>query len=227
VKDGKIRIDLHIHSCYSEDGKGTPREIIKRLRKLGLDGACITDHNTVKGSLEALKEKIDDFVIVPGVEISTLEGHILAIGVKEDIPRDMHVDETVDLILDASGVPVVPHLFRMMSGIKRKNLDLIVNKIGAIEVFNSCSLPKTNVKVAKVAKELDLGGTGGSDAHDPEYAGYGYTIIDNSDYSIDSVLSEIEKRKTWGEGRTLPLEVRRKRMILSIKQFFQRGFKRI
>ena len=227
MKDGKIRIDLHIHSCYSEDGKGTPREIIKRLRKLGLDGACITDHNTVKGSLEALKEKIDDFVIVPGVEISTLEGHILAIGVKEDIPRDMHVDETVDLILDASGVPVVPHLFRMMSGIKRKNLDLIVNKIGAIEVFNSCSLPKTNVKVAKVAKELDLGGTGGSDAHDPEYAGYGYTIIDNSDYSIDSVLSEIEKRKTWGEGRTLPLEVRRKRMILSIKQFFQRGFKRI
>ncbi|HEB37681.1 MAG TPA: PHP domain-containing protein [Thermoplasmatales archaeon] len=222
-----MRIDLHIHSCYSEDGKGTPREIIKRLRKLGLDGACITDHNTVKGSLEALKEKIDDFVIVPGVEISTLEGHILAIGVKEDIPRDMHVDETVDLILDASGVPVVPHLFRMMSGIKRKNLDLIVNKIGAIEVFNSCSLPKTNVKVAKVAKELDLGGTGGSDAHDPEYAGYGYTIIDNSDYSIDSVLSEIEKRKTWGEGRTLPLEVRRKRMILSIKQFFQRGFKRI
>lgn len=227
MKDGKIRIDLHIHSCYSEDAKGTPREIIKRLKKLGLDGACITDHNTVKGSLEALKEKIDDFIIIPGVEISTLEGHILAIGVKEDIPRDRHVDETVDLILDAGGVPVVPHLFRKMSGIKRKNLELIVDKIDAIEVFNSCSLPKTNIKVAKVAKELDLGGTGGSDAHDPEFVGYGYTVIDSSDCSIDSILSEIEKRKTWGEGRTLPLEVRKKRVILSIKQFFQRGFKRI
>ena len=227
MKDGKIRIDLHIHSCYSEDAKGTPREIIKRLKKLGLDGACITDHNTVKGSLEALKEKINDFIIIPGVEISTLEGHILAIGVKEDIPRDRHIDETVDLILDAGGVPVVPHLFRKMSGIKRKNLELIVDKIDAIEVFNSCSLPKTNIKVAKVAKELDLGGTGGSDAHDPEFAGYGYTVIDSSDCSIDSILSEIEKRKTWGEGRTLPLEVRKKRVILSIKQFFQRGFKRI
>lgn len=227
MKDGKIRIDLHIHSCYSEDAKGTPREIIKRLKKLGLDGACITDHNTVKGSLEALKEKINDFIIIPGVEISTLEGHILAIGVKEDIPRDRHVDETVDLILDAGGVPVVPHLFRKMSGIKRKNLELIVDKIDAIEVFNSCSLPKTNIKVARVAKELDLGGTGGSDAHDPEFVGYGYTVIDSSDCSIDSILSEIEKRKTWGEGRTLPLKVRKKRVILSIKQFFQRGFKRI
>lgn len=227
MKDGKIIIDLHIHSCYSEDAKGTPKEIIKRLKKLGLDGACITDHNTLRGSLEALKERSDDFIIIPGVEISTLEGHILAIGVKEDIPRDRHVDETVDLILDAGGIPVVPHLFRMMSGIKRRNLESIVDRINAIEVFNSCSLSKTNIKVAKVARELNLGGTGGSDAHDPEFAGYGYTIIDSTDYNVDSILSEIERGRTWGDGKTLPLEIRKKRVLLSIKQFFERGFRKI
>ncbi|HDO19513.1 MAG TPA: PHP domain-containing protein [Thermoplasmatales archaeon] len=222
-----LKIDLHIHSCYSEDATGTPKEIIKVLKKKGLNGACITDHNTVKGSLEALKEKVEDFVIIPGVEISTLEGHILAIGVKDDIPRDKSVEETVDMILDAGGVPVVPHLFRKMSGIKRKNLELIIDKINAIEVFNGCSLPKTNIRVSKIAREFNLGGTGGSDAHQLEYVGYGYTIIDNNDYDVDTILTEIEKRRTWGEGKTLPLEIRKKRVILSIKQFFQRGFKRI
>lgn len=187
----------------------------------------ITDHNTIKGSLAALKVKPKDFIVVPGVEISTLEGHILALGVKEDIPRGLTVVETVEIILDAGGVPVVPHLFRKMSGIKGRNLQLIKNTVSAIEVFNGCSLPKTNIKVSKIAQQLRLGGTGGSDTHDPFYAGYGYTTIDVSDINVDSLIGEIEKKRTWGEGTTIPLQGRKERMLKSIKQFFQRGFKRI
>lgn len=226
-KKNCLKIDLHIHSCYSEDANGTPKEIIKILQRKGLDGLSITDHNTIKGSLAALKVKPKDFIVIPGVEISTLEGHILALGVKEDIPRDLTAVETVEIILDAGGVPVVPHLFRRMSGIKEKNLQLIKNMVSAIEVFNGCSLPKTNIKVSKIAQQLRLGGTGGSDAHDPHYAGYGYTTIDVSDINVDSLIGEIEKRRTWGEGTTIPLQVRKERMLKSIKQFFQRGFKRI
>ncbi|MEE8596763.1 MAG: PHP domain-containing protein, partial [bacterium] len=125
------------------------------------------------------------------------------------------------------GLPVAPHLFRNMSGIKKEKLRNIQTKISAIEVFNSCSLPQTNLKTAKIAKEYGLGGTGGSDAHDPIYAGYAYTTVDNTDINIDSILSEINKKKTWGEGITMPLEYRQDRMMKSIKQFFQRGFRRI
>ncbi len=106
-------------------------------------------------------------------------------------------------------------------------MKIIHNKIPAIEVFNGCSLPKTNIKTARVAKQYKLGGTGGSDAHDPLYAGYGYTIIDTNDTNIDSIISYIEKKNTWGEGSTIPIQIRRDRMIKSIRQFFQRGFKRI
>ncbi|HID24977.1 MAG TPA: PHP domain-containing protein [Thermoplasmata archaeon] len=226
-KKNCLKLDLHIHSCYSEDANGTPKEIIKTLQKRGLHGMSITDHNTIKGSLAALKVKPKDFIVVPGVEISTLEGHILALGVKEDIPRGLTVVETVEIILDAGGVPVVPHLFRKMSGIKGRNLQLIKNTVSAIEVFNGCSLPKTNIKVSKIAQQLRLGGTGGSDTHDPFYAGYGYTTIDVSDINVDSLIGEIEKKRTWGEGTTIPLQGRKERMLKSIKQFFQRGFKRI
>lgn len=222
-----LKLDLHIHSKYSDDGKGSPEEIIKVVKKKGLNGLAITDHNTVKGGLEGLKHSSEDFLVIPGVEISTSDGHILALNVKENIPKGLTASETVDKILDLNGIPIVPHLFRNMSGIKENKLKLLKEKINAIEIFNSCSLPQSNLKTAKVAKKYNLGGTGGSDSHIPKYAGEAYTLVDTTDLSLDSIISFIEKRKTWAEGNTLPLSYRQERMTRSIKQFFQRGFKRI
>jgi len=222
-----IKLDLHIHSQYSEDAIGSPKNIIKSLKKKGLQGMAITDHNTVEGGLKAVKIAPKDFIVIPGIEISTADGHMLALNVEKNIARNLSIQETVEKILDQGGTPIVPHLFRNMSGIKKEKLKTIHQKINTIEVFNACSMPKTNLKIAKIAKEFNLGGTGGSDSHDPAYAGYAYTVVDTADMNADAVLSEINKKKTWGEGITMPLEYRRDRMLKSIRQFFQRGFKRI
>ena len=222
-----LKLDLHLHSEYSGDGMGSPEEIIKILKKKGLDGMAITDHNNIEGSLKALKIAPKDFIVIPGVEISTSDGHIIALNVRENIQRELSVEETVEKILDLGGITIVPHLYRNMSGINKDNLMKIKSKISVIEVFNSCSVPLTNLKIAKLAKELNLGGTGGSDSHDPKYVGWGYTTIYTTDLNVDSILTEIKKHKTWGEGETLPLSYRRDRMLYSIKQYFQRGFKRI
>jgi hypothetical protein len=222
-----LKLDLHLHSCYSNDAIGSPEELIKLLRKRGLAGMALTDHNTIEGNVQALKSAPKDFIVVPGVEVSTKDGHVLALNVTENIPQGLSVEETVERIIDAGGVPVVPHLFRLLSGIKEEKLRVIHSKISAIEVFNGCSVPSTNLKTAKVAHAFYLGGTGGSDSHDPQYAGYAYTVVDSTDPRIDTVLSEILKKKTWGEGVTMPLAYRRDRMVLSIKQYVQRGFRRI
>ena len=222
-----LNLDLHIHSQYSEDATGSPKEIIKILQKKGLNGMAITDHNTIKGSIKALKDAPKDFIVITGAEISTNNGHILALSIKEDIPKKLTVEETVDRIIELGGIPIVPHLFRSMSGIKEGKLKQIKNKIPALEVFNGCSVPQSNLKVAKIAKKYGLGGTGGSDSHIPSFAGNGYTTMDTTNTSIDSIIAEIEKKKTWGEGTTLNLSYRRDRMIKSVNQFFQRGFKRI
>jgi len=222
-----IKLDLHIHSQYSGDGTGTPKEIIRILQKKGLHGMAITDHNNVKGSLKAIEVAPKDFIVIPGQEISTHDGHMVALGVKNNIERDLSIEETVEKIIDLGGIPVVVHLFRNMSGIKKNNFKKIHKKLNTIEVFNSCSVQKSNLKSAKIAKDFNLGGTGGSDSHIPEYTGCGYTTVDTNDYTVDSVLSQINRRKTWGEGETLPLYYRRDRMIKSVEQFFQRGFKRI
>lgn len=222
-----LKLDLHIHSQYSEDGNGSPKEIIKILKKKGLNGMAITDHNNIEGGLNALKVAPKDFIVIPGVEISTQDGHILALNIKENIQKGLTVEETIDKINDIGGLPIVPHLYRNMSGIKKNKFENIYKKISAIEVFNSCSVPQTNLKTAQLAKEFNLGGTGGSDSHEPEFAGEGYTMIDSNDLELDSIISEINNKKTWGEGKALPLDYRNDRMIKSIKQFFERGLKRI
>jgi predicted metal-dependent phosphoesterase TrpH len=222
-----LKLDLHIHSQYSEDGIGSPKEIIKILQKRGLHGMAITDHNNIEGGLQAKKVAPKDFIVIPGVEISTNKGHIIALDIKEDIKKNLSVEETIEKIIDIGGIPTVPHVFRTMSGIKADLLKEIHKKISVLEVFNSCSDPKTNLKTIKIAKNFNLGGIGGSDSHIPEHVGYGYTTVDSTDYNIDSILSEINKKKTWGEGNVLPLDYRTQRMIKSIKQYFIRGFRRI
>lgn len=222
-----LKLDLHLHSQYSEDGAGTPKEIIKSLQRKGLQGMAVTDHNTVKGGLHAVKISPKGFIVIPGIEISSKDGHIIGLNVKEDITKGLPAQETVEHIISLGGIPIIPHLFRNMSGIKRKKLQEVYPKLTAIEVFNACSLLQTNMKTAKVAQQLHLGGTGGSDSHDPQYVGYAYTTVNTTDTHVDSILSEIEQKNTWGEGDIMPLEYRQGRMVLSIKQFFQRGLRRI
>jgi len=222
-----LKLDLHIHSEYSEDGTGSVKEIIKSVQRKGLNGLAITDHNTIKGGLSAIKEAPKDFVVIPGIEISTNDGHVIALNVKEDIKRGLSVEETIDLINDKGGITIIPHLYRSMSGIKEEKLKNNLSKISAIEVFNSCSVSKTNYKISKLAKKLKIGGTGGTDSHIPKYCGLAYTTVDTTDKSIDTIISEIQNKKTWGEGENLPISYRRNRMTKSIRQFFERGLKRI
>jgi predicted metal-dependent phosphoesterase TrpH len=222
-----LKLDLHLHSCFSDDAIGSPLDFVKSLRKQKLSGMALTDHNTIQGYQQVRDYVAKDFVIIPGIEISTADGHLLAFNIMHDIPPGRSIEETVDQVIDGGGVPIVPHLFRLLSGIKKEKLKEIQTKVPAIEVFNGCSVPSTNLKTAKIAHEFYFGGTGGSDSHDPSFAGYAYTVIDSTDLNIDTIVSEIQNKKTWGMGVTMPLSYRRDRMLLSVRQYMQRGFKRI
>ncbi len=68
------------------------------------------------------QEVPNDFLVIPSVEISTADGHLLAINVTETIQAGLSVEETVERIIDAGGEPIVPHLFRLLSGIKKEKL---------------------------------------------------------------------------------------------------------
>ena len=104
------RFDFHVHSTCSKhnvwgiDGINTPQEIVDMAIQLGLDGLAITDHNTIKGSQKAIqyvKEKSLPVLIIPGAEVRSLAGDILALGINENVPQKLSILETVDAIKDA------------------------------------------------------------------------------------------------------------------------------
>src|SRR5512137_1739977 len=113
-----MKLDLHIHSTYSRDGTALPKEIVSRCKALGLDGLAITDHNAIRGSLEAVElAKMEGLFVVRGVEVSTADGHVLAYGVSELVPKGLSIQDTIDRIHSAGGIAVAAHPVRFPSGI--------------------------------------------------------------------------------------------------------------
>jgi len=153
---------------------------------------AITDHNTTKGAF--IKDTVPDFIIIPGIEISTDRGHLLGIGIQDQI-SSKNVREAIDKIHDSGGVTAIPHPGRLFSGAIHQYDDLNIN---AIEAINGRSFPAQNKKAAFIANELDLATIGGSDAHFLWEAGSAFTLAEAQ--TIDDLIAAIIKKETVGGG---------------------------
>jgi predicted metal-dependent phosphoesterase TrpH len=164
-------VDLHSHTLWSKDCL-TPFETIIRLcERRGIDRIAITDHNTADGAL-AMQKLAPDLVIV-GEEIMTPHGEILAYFVQESVPAGLSPDETIRRLRDQGAVISVSHPFDQLrkGAWREEDLLKIIDKVDAIEIFNArCMIPSDNDKAIAFARQHNLIGTVGSDAHtSPEY----------------------------------------------------------
>jgi len=165
-----MELDLHIHSSYSFDSYSKVSDILKNSKKKGLGGLAITDHNTIKGSLEALKIS-DEQMIICGSEIGTEIGDIIGLFINEEIKSRLSL-EVIDEIKDQGGLAVLAHPYK-----RGKNPgNEIIKNVNAIEVFNARAA-KTNENARKIALDYDLPMTAGSDSHFCFEVGRGRVII--------------------------------------------------
>ena len=104
--------DLHIHSIYSADATTTVRAILKQASDVGLNVIAVTDHDEIRGSLEAqqLAPKYG-IEVIPGAEISTKEGHLVALFIKTLPPAGMSLTDTLLQIGGQGGIAIAPHPF--------------------------------------------------------------------------------------------------------------------
>jgi predicted metal-dependent phosphoesterase TrpH len=108
-----LRIDTHVHTGASYDAFPTVEAVLTRAAEIGLDGVVVTDHDTIHASLDAVERApAYGLLALPGVEVSTADGHLLAIGVEERPRAGDPLRATVDAVHDAGGVAVVPHPFQ-------------------------------------------------------------------------------------------------------------------
>jgi predicted metal-dependent phosphoesterase TrpH len=170
-----VKVDLHVHTCYSRDSFTSLDAVIEVCRKRGLDKVAITDHNTIAGAL-ALREMAPDLVIV-GEEIKTNVGEIIAYFLEEQVPKGLPPQEAIARVREQGGVVGVPHpldrLRREAMGLT--NLFTVIEQVDLLEVFNARTiLPAENRRALELARERGLLASAGSDAHTPWEIGYAY-----------------------------------------------------
>jgi len=159
------KFDLHVHSNYSSDGIMNTKTIIKTAIKCHLNGIAITDHNTIKGGLEAKKYKIKDFKVIVGSEIMTNQGELIGLFLSEEI-KSKNLIDVISEIKAQNGIIVIPHPFDEMRHSALQPNDEFALCIDCIEGFNSrCIFQKYNEKAIRYANKHNLPLIAGSDAH--------------------------------------------------------------
>jgi len=183
--------DLHIHTVYSSDSLIQPKTLVDMLlTHNNIKVAAITDHDSVRAckATKALSAAYPDILIIPGVEITTTAGDMLILGTEELPPKPWTPQEVADYAKSIDAVSIVAHPYRLYGmGDAVKTL-----KIDAIEVLNGGSSTAANQQAKQVAKELNLPGTAGSDAHQTSELFSVYSKI-QADLNIDSILRAIKK----------------------------------
>jgi hypothetical protein len=169
-----MKYDLHTHSKYSYDSSLDPEKMIQIAKKKSLSGIAITDHNTIKGGLTALKNNRDkNFDIIVGTEIKTEIGDIMGLFLNEEITI-RNLDEVIDEIRSQGGLVVLPHPYRQFSFPEK-----IVDNVDIIETFNARSKKIHNRKAQQLAEKYKKPIIAGSDAHLGFEIGRGVTVVEN------------------------------------------------
>lgn len=198
----RIRFDPHVHTGVSPDGQGSVYEVLSYCDDRGLDAVAITDHDTTTAATQALvAQQYYDVEVVPGAEISTSDGHLLALGIETDPPVGRPFTETVTWVRDRGGIAVVPHPFqRSRHGVGRAT----ITTCDGIEVFNAWAITGVrNRRAATFAQREGYPGLGSSDAHRPDLVGTAHTeVLIEGALSVETILEAIAAGRCWPTGRS-------------------------
>ncbi len=220
-----MRLDLHNHTRYSPDSRVPPAALVARARQLGLDGLAVTDHNAVAGVREAEEAAGDRFLVVPGIEVSTAEGHVLGYGIREVVPRGLTAAETAERITALGGIAVAAHPYRFWSGLGERGLGGAA--FPAYETCNARTLRRGNLRAQSYAEARHAGQTGGSDSHYLDEAARAATILDPGAASVDDVLQAIGQGHTTAEGLNRGVAGTFRYVPKAVSEWIVRGMRRI
>jgi len=197
--------DLHLHTIYSYDGTASLSAVLNRAKQLGLDVIAITDHDEIAGALKALEIASSYNVeVIPGIEITTADGDLLALFITEKVDAGLSLVETVLRVRKLGGVCIAPH--PMAGGMGMKSLKArtilkalrnpaVAETLIGIETYNGTSIDRiSNHSANLLASRLQIAKTGSSDAHIIDTIGFGATEFEGS--SAADLLSALKNKTT-------------------------------
>jgi predicted metal-dependent phosphoesterase TrpH len=173
-----VRVDLHLHSNYSHDGRSTLEELISRCAACGLDRIALTDHNTVQGALALLK--LAPELTIVGEEAKTREGEVIGLFINSPLPPYVSPEEVMDLVHGMGGLTYVPHpLDRNRAHFSAQRIVELADRIDIIETYNPWCDAAANRAAARLAEELGKVAATGSDSHAAQELGRSWMEIED------------------------------------------------
>ena len=219
-----MKADLHVHTMFSKDGRTTMEELLEYAERAGIGCVAVTDHNEFR-AYDLLKDN-GRIIIIPAEEVSSAEGHILALGIDRLIPRDLSIQETIDRIHEAGGYAFAAHPYRWWSGLGEENT--LKYPFDGIEARNGRSVPAANRRSERLARRVGKPMTAGSDAHTPRHIGEGYVDVPDDLKTWQEVVQYImENEAPIVCSHSRHAKETLKYGFKSITQWILRGFKRM
>ena len=111
---GWYRGDLHGHTIHS-DGRWDVPEFTEFQRNRGLDFVSLTDHNIISGLNQHRSQTEDGFLAMGGMELSTFNGHMLALGGyhwyewRLDIEEGTNITRIMQNVIDRGDLLIIAH----------------------------------------------------------------------------------------------------------------------
>jgi predicted metal-dependent phosphoesterase TrpH len=168
-----LRVDLHLHSNFSHDGRSSLQQLIERARECNLDRLALTDHNTVEGALSFVR--IAPELAIAGEEVKTLEGEVIGLFITSRVPPFLAPEEAMDLIHGMGGLTYLPHpLDRHRSNFGAERVVELAGRVDIIETYNPWCDAAANRAAAQMADELGKVTATGSDSHSAEELGHSW-----------------------------------------------------
>ncbi|MGA9397251.1 MAG: PHP domain-containing protein [Anaerolineaceae bacterium] len=202
-----INVDLHCHTVTSKDSTIKLDDLITQCDRKGIAKIAITDHNRINGALEAFSRWPGR--IIPGIEIMTSQGELLAYYVRESVPTGLSPIETITTLKAQGALVSVSHPFDRFrnGGWKTPLLLELLPKLDAIEIFNShCFSDKPNQQAESFANKYRMSGTAGTDAHSIFEIGLaGLTLHDFND--SQGLRQALQNAKVFGRRSNLGMRI--------------------
>jgi len=200
-------IDLHTHTNpRSDDSFLKPDELIVHAKRVGLDAICLTEHDWFWDEKEIAELcQRHKFLVLPGVELTTEEAHLLVFGLKKYVFGMHHASFVKKLVDEAGGAIIVAHPYRRhfpigaepederyYPALTRACENPVFEVADAIEVLNGRGSKKENAFSLKISKELNLRGVGSSDAHEIQDIGSAATFFERRIGNLQELIAELK-----------------------------------
>lgn len=193
---------MHVHSHHSPDALSSLRAILKKAKERELDIVAITDHDTIKGALEAQKIAPEFGVqVIVGEEIDAKEGDIIALFIEQSIKSGRPARDTIKEIREQGGLAICPHPDNWVpGGIPFHHIFKIYEYLQGIELLNGGWFGWLKSEESRKLNEstFKLAATGGSDSHLAREVGCAYTNFEGK--TPAELYAAILAKSTFPEG---------------------------